>query len=65
MNILGKDGGYAPIAPGPIDSARRRSRRQTKKIKRTVCITPELLNQILHNINSSEKSLTKVAVQSR
>ena len=26
MNILGSDGGYAPIAPGPLDSSRGRGR---------------------------------------
>ncbi len=44
MNILGEDGGYAPIAPGPIDSARRKQRHQyTLKIKKphgTILITP-------------------------
>lgn len=44
MNILGNDGGYAPIAPGPIDSARRKIRDQfTKKVKKThttIVLTP-------------------------
>lgn len=50
MNILGDDGGYAPIAPGPIDSSRRRPRNKyTKKIKRTIHISPEVYTKLVQS----------------
>jgi len=60
MNILGQDGGYAPIAPGPIDAARRRTRHQyTKKIKRTPTppTSPIILHQIYHSLRTSAKAV--------
>ena len=59
MNILGQDGGYAPIAPGPIDAARRKSRHHyTKKIKRTSSPSnsPIVVHHIVHPLRTSVKA---------
>jgi hypothetical protein len=62
MNILGEDGGYAPIAPGPIDSSRRRNRNKyTKKIKRTIHISPEVYTKLVQSF-MEDKYIKPVAV---
>jgi hypothetical protein len=57
MNIRGQDGGYAPVAPGPIDAARRKNRHQyTKKVKRPIRIVD--LTKIIHSLQTSTAKIT-------
>jgi hypothetical protein len=57
MNIRGEDGGYAPVAPGPIDAARRKNRHQyTKKVKRTVRIVA--LTKIIQSLQTAATKTT-------
>jgi hypothetical protein len=64
MNVLGQDGGYAPIAPGPIDFSRRRQRNQyTKKIRKLPAGTKIRIQGLF--LNLQDKTIKQSSVVSR
>jgi len=66
MNILGDDGGYAPIAPGPIDSSRRRVRNKyTQKKKRTIHISPEVYTKLVQSFMDDKYTKSVAVVRTR